>query len=550
MRIAYAVSLILMAGIPLASQQTKNDAPQSTFRGGTEFVQVPVIVRRSGKHVPGLSKDAFTLQQDGKTQPITSFEEVHATGETQREEDKTTFGNAYTFSAAPPQIVILAFDTVNTPAPDQSYFREELKKYINGMKPEDPPIAFMQLTRGGLRILHDFTKDRDSLLAQIPNNRQPSRNNDRSGLLSTMNNQQQQQDEGLADADPRMDAILASMVDHEDAVTRFQDAAARIDSLYALQQLAQTLKGIPGRKTLIWAGSGFPFMNAISVDSKGQRNMSMDRAGTTLDQQMYTWQLLNDANVAVYPIDTRRIVNTAFETMDPSLKFSPTAKQDEDARERNGQILTTFESIAAQTGGKPCVNRTDLHSCIREAAQDNRDYYLLGFYVDKNNKTPGWHKVALKLNEKASLRYREGFIISATTPEAGRATDLQLALNSSFEFTSLPFTGHFVGFTPAGDKQDVNFELKIPPTAISIDDSKVDFDILAVIRAPGGKEEARISQHIARSLPPEGVATIQAQGISYKNKMAVPPGDYGVWFVLRDNLTGRTGSVTVPLKVQ
>ena len=53
-----------------------------------------------------------------------------------------------------------------------------------------------------------------------------------------------------------------------------------------------------------------------------------------------------------------------------------------------------------------------------------------------------------------------------------------------------------------------------------------------------------------RALQAQNVATIQAEGINYTNKLAVPPGEYGVWFVLRDNPSGRTGSVSVPLKVQ
>ena len=38
--------------------------PQSLprFTSGTNYVEVPVIVQRSGKHVAGLAKDAFTLK--------------------------------------------------------------------------------------------------------------------------------------------------------------------------------------------------------------------------------------------------------------------------------------------------------------------------------------------------------------------------------------------------------------------------------------------------------------------------------------------------------
>src|SRR5262245_47780261 len=57
--------------------QDKQAAQTPLFTAGTSFVQVPVIVQRSGKHVGGLKKDDFVLRQDGKEQPIASFEEIH-----------------------------------------------------------------------------------------------------------------------------------------------------------------------------------------------------------------------------------------------------------------------------------------------------------------------------------------------------------------------------------------------------------------------------------------------------------------------------------------
>ena len=46
----------------LAHAQDKQQPP--VFTSGTSFVQVPVIVQRSGKHVSGLKKDDFNLRQD------------------------------------------------------------------------------------------------------------------------------------------------------------------------------------------------------------------------------------------------------------------------------------------------------------------------------------------------------------------------------------------------------------------------------------------------------------------------------------------------------
>src|SRR5207237_1410895 len=113
----------------------------------------------------------------------------------------------------------------------------------------------------------------------------------------------------------------------EDGMARFQDNSNRIDSLYSLQQIAQSLKGIPGRKTLLWAGAGFPFMSGTTTNGQAGRTFMPEHIGDTLDSHLYTWKLLNDANVAVYPIDLRRTSNPAFAVMDTSLKNSPTATQ-------------------------------------------------------------------------------------------------------------------------------------------------------------------------------------------------------------------------------
>jgi hypothetical protein len=236
--------------------------------------------------------------------------------------------------------------------------------------------------------------------------------------------------------------------------------------------------------------------------------------------------------------------------MDTSVKYSPTSQQKDAARENDSQTLGTFQILAAQTGGKPCIYRTDLRNCIREAAEDNRDYYLLSFYVNKESRKPGWHTINVKLDQKATARYRNGFIITNTQADAARLTDLQLALNSPFAYTGLSFAGKFLSVTPNGATKKVAFELRIPPDAVTTEGDQINFDVVAVFRAVGGKEAARLGQRIDRKLQAANVTDIRTNGINYKNKLDLPPGEYGVWFVLRDNPTGRTGSVTVPFRVQ
>lgn len=565
MRTAFTLTFAL-SGIFLLAGHADQKARATTVLGttlkaGTEFVQVPVIVQRSGQHVSGLGKADFSLQQDGKDQPIATFEEVHAVAAV-APKSGAEFENTYSAGQTPPRLTIIAIDAENTAPLDLEYFKKEFTEYVAGTKSAGVPIGVVELTRSGIHVLYDFTLDPKGLLAAVQQEKTVVRKNSneanptRDIYNEAMARIESPGPQPPGPATPGKNPAFAGNIDPTDAehmmaqdmeMFRFQDRTSRVDSLLALQQLAQALKGIPGRKTLLWVGSGIKFLDSTLLT----REIIPRNAGEALDQNAYTWKLLNDANVAVYPIDTRRTVNTAFEAINPVNANTPSNVVKEDARQSDREIVATFENIAAETGGKPCVYRTDLHNCIREATEDNRDYYLLGFYVDKSNRKPGWHKINVKLNQKATLRYRQGFFVTQANPEATRSLDLQLALNSPIDYTDLPLRCQFSGFKENGTKKSASFQLAIPPDAISVDEAngRINFDVVAVARAVGGAEAGRISQHIDRKFPPENIAEIKRTGIDYRNKIDLVPGEYGVWFVVRDNPTGRTGSIVVPLKV-
>jgi hypothetical protein len=79
---------------------------------------------------------------------------------------------------------------------------------------------------------------------------------------------------------------------------------------------------------------------------------------------------------------------------------------------------------------------------------------------------------------------------------------------------------------------------------------KLNFDVVVVARGTDGKEVAKFAQRIDKKLQPQQAEVIRSQGLHYTNKLDLPPGDYGVWFVIRDNVGGRTGSVTTTLVIK
>jgi VWFA-related protein len=137
-----------------------------------------------------------------------------------------------------------------------------------------------------------------------------------------------------------------------------------------------------------------------------------------MDENSYTFSLLNAANVAVYPLDARHGANTTFAVFDASRSDAPVgqgafAGQKGRVQNQDQEIIAMFQQIAANTGGKSCFNRTDLANCLKEFATDSRDYYMVGFYVDKKMK-PGWHVLNVKLDRKADLRHRRVFAFTGS----------------------------------------------------------------------------------------------------------------------------------------
>ena len=550
----FSAALVLLTALSFCQAPEPQSLPR--FTSGTNYVEVPVIVQRSGKHVAGLSKDAFTLKQDGKAVPIATFQEVHHDAATTTA--SAAPGSAVPEQVVPPQITIIALDMVNTPNLDRAYFTQEFERWLSKSAKLPQPIGLVAIERGGVHILREFTTEPGQLLSAMHqlDGDQPTNHNNANHEVRELSDQlisnQQSQLANAADVGPTLAQTLM-LRSADESMVRFQDRSSRIDTQLVIQQLAQALKGIPGRKSLLLVGSGFKFIDSTTVlktitDGSQGLQYSVENGPETLNQAAYTWKVLNDANVAVYPIDTRRTVNTAFQTMDVTHVNTPSALSFEQNQQTDRDILTSFKMIAAATGGKPCFYRTDLDNCVREAVEDDRDYYLLGFYLSKKDDKPGWHKIDVALNQKASLRYREGFLIAKFNAEAQRKNDISLALKSPFAYTALPFTGHFLPGQGSGSR----FELQIPPQSVTLEpqDGHMDFDVIAVARAAGGREAGHMNQHIERKLPAEAVNEIKTTGIDYKNKIDLPAGEYAVWFVIRDNLTGRTGSAVVPLKVE
>jgi VWFA-related protein len=575
--------LSMFASLLLTPVVAQNDA--ATFVAGTNIVLVPVVVTdKKGNHIGGLKSDDFEVKQDDKEQRITSFEEItsEATPAQRPAISPNTFTNQVIVQR-PKKLEIIALDLLNTPLAGRVDARRGLVSFLSKSVDENTLVALLVIHGNGVTMIHNFTSDPSVLITAIKKldapvsvqdtptmnisrdtpvddvTGQPLANLEAAELMAIF--------EGASDVSsiPGSAGLAAQARGNIAAATARVDASTQsqqgLITLECFQEIARYFAGVPGRKSLIWASTGFNF-------GLGAMPGELTR-GTSPEDWQRTVRLLQDANIAVYPVDVGGLTGTSpgsslvldmpsgtntseggvmarsamLEAVSQGRMIEPTQVKHE-----------TMRTVADRTGGEAFYNANNIDDLFRRASMDSAQYYMLSFNT-KDISKEGWHKISVKVRtEGAQLRYRTGFFVTKDmkNPESASQADELMAISSDLHFTTLPINGQWQQIETAGSNRKAHFSLWLSPAAVNIDtehENRINVDFLAVAVNRGGQQVGKVSQRLDRKLPPAGVNQIQNNGLTYVNVLAIPPGQYNVHIIVRDNLTGRLGSVIAPLRV-
>jgi VWFA-related protein len=575
-------ALLAMPVMPVALG-AQQDAPKAEDKQswkltvGSNLVIVPVVVtNKQGDHVSGLRAEDFELKEEGAVQKIVGLDEI--TAETTKVEKaaasaaSSSFGN--TVVQRPKKLVIIALDQINTPFENVNDSHRALIDFLSKSVDESSLVALVAFQHNGVRIIHDFTNDPSVLADAIQRTKVTLTSRDTHAFDA-------QGDNSLADVEAmQITAVLngsnappgASVAEvnaaakNAPSVMRAQmDAShAAQDAMITLedfQQLAQYFWGVPGRKSLIWASTGFSFSTGASPTSNTR--------GTTVDLWQRTFRMLADANISVYPVDVAGLLpgvnanvlqsfNAAtIKAGGPAGDISASRRQildDPTGQDPISDRHNTMRQMADMTGGQTFYNSNDISGLLHQARLDAAQYYMLAYYT-KNTGKSGWRKLSLKCQRgDTKIRYRSGFFFQDKVNEAepARQADEMMALTSDLDFTGMPLTGSWGKIDAAGKERKVHFLLSIPAGVPAIDNehqNHLNFDFRAVATDSTGKVAASVGQRLETNLPAEALAQIQAKGLDYANSLTLLPGLYRIHFVVRDNLRGTLASVATSLKV-
>ena len=538
----------------------KENNAEVKFTARTALVLIPTLVTdKSGNHIKGLKKEDFTVLENGAEQKISTFEEItSAARRMSRPKNPNEFSNSLTGEPSTKRITLMVLDLINTPFVDQAYARKDLLKYLTQSVDQREPTALYTLTRSGIHAIHDFTTDPRVLVAALHKVKgDTSQMVDSPETAEAMSGSASP--DGSAGVDPgavqsEADKIQTMMEDAELNFQSFQQRLAITYTLQGMQQVAQTLAGFPGRKSLIWAGGGFPF--SVSDNTMQLAPAGRDSLSDVLPMYERTWQLLNDAQIALYPVDVKglQVVTT------PSASVrNPGKNYARNMSWRQMDTQSTLQTFASMTGGRAYYNSNDLVKGFRDAVSDSAEYYMLGYYLDRSKTKSGWRKLAVKVKrDHTEVRARSGFFVTNATvdPENSRDSDISSALQSPLDYTSLALVARWDKIEPGKEpgKKHVSYEMHLAPDPALINDADNNhlvLEFVALVKTPEGKQvDHAVGQKVENHLTAEKVSAIRQNGVFYKGALDLAGGEYTVRFVVRDDLSGRIGSVAAPLKVE
>ncbi len=526
--------LLLLTGLVALPQET------ARFSVTTNLVVVNVEVRdHDGQPIEGLTRNDFELLEDGKPQRISVFEYQRLESEvptpapaaTTETANEPTEREGVIAQSKPGEIryrdrrlIVLYFDLSAMGVAEQIRAREGAEEFIRtSMTPSDSVavIAFSS----ELKVLQDFTDDRDALLATIAR----LRIGESSDLADSATVDETNVDTG---------AVFTADSSEFDIFNTDR-------KLSALESAVNMLASLPEKKALVYFSGG--------VSRTGAENESQLRA--TVNAAM-------KANVSFYPVDARGLVaeapggDVSVGTTRGSGMFSGQAQ-----RGRREQFLgqqETLYTLAADTGGKALLDSNQLSAGIVQAQRDIASYYILGYYSTNPAEDGKYRKVEVRIPAQRSARldYRTGYFAPKSWERFNsmdKERQLEAAMLLEDPITDLPVALEVDYFRRGPDRYIVPVAVKIPGSEIQLakrrgrEEARLDF--IAEVRDKQGRQAGMVRDFIPIRLEDENVGQLKDRLIYYDTAFTLPPGGYRLKFVVRENETGKIGTFETPFTI-
>ena len=568
------------------------NTPLSTLHINSRSVLVDVVVTdKSGQPVTGLTRDAFTVSEQGKPQDLDFFEEHTAAPATTAPKEMPkyppdVFSNFSPFPE-PAAVNVLLLDSLNTRNGDQTFVHIQVMKFLKDAKPGTRTAIF---TMGmGLHFIQGFNDD-PAVLAAALNNK---KNNgvESSVMLKGMEESNTQQDLiGMMSASVPGGGTTApvGMISALQDFMNESDTGQSIDrmqiTLVNLQRLAAFLEGFPGRKNLIWFAESVP---SAFVITGGAGRTGNPAAG---DEIQKTMAMLAAARVAIYTVYAPGVYTNSLYTAENNLSHAITQPSQliggngafaQQVGSDNSQHIADMASgqiLAEQSGGRAFATN-GISDVIEKVTSESSFFYTLS-YTPTNGKMDGsFRNIEVKIpGGKYKLSYRQGyFAMDAGLPGSAMNTRNQVvqrlaAQNPGAVDPLLPFMDlampqsqqilYKVRIVPAAagenepaERKDethykLDFAVDLKDLDLRLDSDQLHKGVLNVSLIAYdryGKIASRKDNVVELNIKPDVYAIFQQTGVEVNLEIGVPKGQYWLRTGVYDQGSHKVGPMEVAL---
>jgi len=566
---ATCLALVLVLSIipAQASQQPQKPkqeaARDDVVRVTTELVQTDVVVMDKNEQiVTDLGLEDFEVYDNGKRQDLQFMEFVSVAGPGRVEGTGSARTAAGVDTSVPRdlrakdlrRVIAFVVDDVTIPAEDMSRTRQMLSDFVDN-KMQDGDLVAIVRTVGGMGLLEQFTTDRTILrraVSQLGVRSIPpylAFGGAEAGRITAPPSPL---------ADGTATETVTSGLEFEGPSEGTNQVPRGILALSVSNYVVNSLRQIPGRKNLVLLSGGLPLFD-------------LTRSGAVIGDVSQLFRVLTDnatrSGVVINTMDVRglkasgavaRFVDTPGKSALGGGTFAGgnenTAGRGPDMSLLGDRSLTeqlSLRTLASTTGGVSVVNTNNFGEGLDKVLSRSRGYYRLAYKPSErfDNK---FHKVGIKVrrggtrlyasegyvareDRKAGANSKEDQVINAaTSPLAQRSLDVSAELQYKFS----PDNQAQLDINAFINARKLNFK--------RTEDGKyhTSFDVVGFVFDQVGRSRGGISQTVNADLTEETYQRALATGISYTASTQLPAGYYQVRLVVREESTGKMGTVS------
>lgn len=543
------LAAVLAAPVLLSGQQPAppagpdvKDAP--TFRLEVNYVEVDAVVTDAqGNFVRDLTRNDFTILEDGKPQAISTFSHVDIPIETASQPlfatspiEPDVVSNAQPFNG---RVYVLVLDDLHT-RPERSILVQKVARdFVEHQLGANDVMAILHIG-GSSQSSQAFTSNKRLLLASI----------DRFIGNAATSRAASQIDDAFN---------LTGLREPTDPTTptgedvRSYNARVTLESLRSLVKWMEQIHG--RRKALLFVSEGIDYdLNNVFGD---------EFASSVLDDVRQLISAASRSDVNIYAIDPRGL--SAGGDADIEVGSLPTSQDStlghNTALNEQQTAIDSLRILSDETGGFPIINQNDFSKGFRRIVADNSSYYVLGYYPINEKRDGKFRKIEVRLDRPGlTVRARKGYLAPKGKADAADipgpksvSAPVRAALNNPLPVTGLTIRVFAAPFKGTSDKASVLLGVEASGRALQFTqrDGRYADDIEVAYQAldASGKVAAGNRDVITLALKPETYEHVSQTGVRLLNRMNLAPGRYQIRVAARDSGGQSVGSVRYDLDV-